>query len=111
MFVLLQQLSTWDSSGICLPLLTSFVFKGVDYKSLLWDFGDGTSTSAQSPSHFYNAYGTYTPTLYLTGPGGCIDSATATVNAYNPTLNTQIVVDPVTACNSLKANFTVTTPP
>jgi len=100
-----------DSSGICLPLLTSFVFKGVDYKSLLWDFGDGTSTSAQSPSHFYNSYGTYTPTLYLTGPGGCIDSAKATVNAYNPTLNTQIVVDPATACNSLNANFTVTTPP
>ena len=100
-----------DSSGICLPLLTNFTFKGVDYKSFYWDFGDGTSTTAQSPSHFYNSYGTYTAALYLTGPGGCMDSAKATVNAYDPRLNSQILVDPAIACNSLNANFTVTTPP
>ena len=56
-----------DTSGICLPLLTNFVFKGSDYASFYWDFGDGTSTTAQSPSHFYNDYGTFTPKLFLTG--------------------------------------------
>ena len=100
-----------DSSGICLPLLTNFVFKGSDYKSFYWDFGDGTSTTAQSPSHFYNDYGTFTPKLFLTGPGGCVDSAQATVNVYDPRASTQIVFDPTTACNSLTVNFNVTAPP
>ena len=40
-----------------------------------------------------------------------MDSAKATVNAYDPRLNAQILVDPAIACNSLNANFTVTTPP
>jgi gliding motility-associated-like protein len=100
-----------DSSGICLPLLTSFVFNGSDYKSFYWDFGDGTSTTAQSPSHFYNDYGTFTPKLFLTGPGGCVDSAQATVNVYDVRASTQIVFDPATACNSLNVNFNVTAPP
>jgi len=100
-----------DSSGICLPLITSFTFKGADYKTFYWDFGDGTISTAQNPSHFYNSYGTYTPRLYLIGPGGCIDSAQATVNAYDPVANTKIVFSPATACNSLTVNFDVTTPP
>ncbi len=99
-----------DSSGICLPLITSFTFKGTDYKTFYWDFGDGTTSTAQNPSHFYNSYGTFTPKLYLIGPGGCIDSAQATVNAYNPPVNTKILFNPTTACNSLTANFNVTTP-
>jgi gliding motility-associated-like protein len=100
-----------DTSGICLPLLTSFTFKGTDYASFNWDFGDGTSTTAQSPSHFYNDYGIFTPTLVLTGPGGCVDSAQATVSLYNPRASTQIVADPTKACNSLTVNFDVTAPP
>jgi gliding motility-associated-like protein len=100
-----------DSSGICLPLITSFTFKGADYKTFYWDFGDGTTSTAQNPSHFYNSYGTFTPKLYLTGPGGCIDSAQATVNAYNPVTNTKIIFNPATACNSLTVNYNVTSAP
>src|SRR5205814_7274592 len=90
-----------DSSGICLPVVTSFTFNGTDYKTFLWDFGDGSSTTAQNPTHFYNSYGIYTPKLYLTGPGGCVDSSQGTVNAYNPGTDTHIVFGPATACNSL----------
>ena len=100
-----------DSAGICLPLLTNFVFKGVDYASFNWDFGDGTSTTAQSPSHFYNDYGIFIPKLILTGPGGCTDTAQSTVSIYNARAATQITVDPTAACNSLTANFDVTAPP
>jgi len=100
-----------DSSGICLPVVTSFTFNGTDYKTFHWDFGDGSVSSAQDPSHFYNAFGTYTPKLYLVGPGGCIDSAQGTVNVYNPATSTNIVFSPTTACNSLNVNFNVTTPP
>ena len=100
-----------DSSGICIPLQTSFVFQGINYQSHLWDFGDGSSNAALNPSHFYNAYGTYTATLYLTGPGGCIDSANKTINLYDPALATQIIFGPDTACNSITTNFNITVPP
>ena len=45
------------------------------------------------------------------GPGDCVDSAEATVNAYNPAVDTQISVGPTTACNSLTVNFNVAAPP
>jgi gliding motility-associated-like protein len=100
-----------DSSGVCLPLVTSFTFKGADYKTFYWDFGDGVNSTAQNPSHFYNSYGTFTPKLYLIGPGGCIDSAQATVNLYDPNATTKIIFSPSSACNSLNVNFNLTTPP
>ena len=100
-----------DSAGICLPLVTSFTFKGSDYKTFYWDFGDGTTSTAQNPAHFYNTYGTYTPKLYVIGPGGCIDSTAATVNAYDPSTSSKIVFSPASACNSLNVDFNVTTPP
>lgn len=100
-----------DSTGICLPLLTTFTFQGSDYQSFNWDFGDGGTSRAQNPSHFYNAYGSFTATLFVVGPGGCIDSAQANINTYNPAANTQILFDPSTACNSITTNFDITTIP
>jgi gliding motility-associated-like protein len=100
-----------DSIGICLPLQTSFIFQGNDYASFSWDFGDGTTSSAQNPSHFYNSYGTYFPKLYVQGPGGCVDSVQSVVNAYDPVANTQVTFAPVSGCDSITVSFTITTPP
>lgn len=100
-----------DSSGICLPLVTSFTFKGIDYKTLLWDFGDGGTSSLQDPSHFYNDYGSYIAKLYLFGPGLCVDSGQATVNVYNPVASTQITPSTNVACNSASIDFNLITPP
>ena len=100
-----------DSSGICIPLQTSFTFQGTNYQSYLWDFGDGGTSTAQNPAHFYNSYGTYTATLFLTGPGGCRDSAQTTVNLYNPWTNTQIQYGPDTACNTITTTFNISVPP
>lgn len=47
--------------------------------SRLWDFGDGTTSTATSPVHTYSAPGTYTVTLTATGPLG---SNTKTRTAY-----------------------------
>jgi gliding motility-associated-like protein len=101
-----------DTTTICPPLRTGFTFRGSDYKSLLWDFGDGGSTTAMNPNHFYSDYGRFTPKLYLTGPGGCIDSAEASVSIYNPAASVQLNYGPVTtACNSLSVDFDITIPP
>jgi len=36
----------------------------------LWDFGDGTTSTEQNPSHAYAATGSYTVSLTVTGPEG-----------------------------------------
>jgi PKD repeat protein len=43
----------------------------VDYH---WDFGDGTSSREESPSHLYSASGDYTVTLIATSAEGCLDT-------------------------------------
>ena len=48
---------------------------------LLWDFGDGTTSTEQNPTHTYVGAGTYTVTLTVTGPGGS-DTETETDFVY-----------------------------
>lgn len=43
-----------------------------------WYFGDGTSSTAQNPSHVYNAPGTYTAALFISS-ANCSDSVLSTV--------------------------------
>jgi PKD repeat protein len=41
-----------------------------DILSWLWDFGDGSQSTEQNPSHLYSAPGAYTVTLTVNGPDG-----------------------------------------
>ncbi len=43
--------------------------------SYLWDFGDGTTSTLQNPTHTYPLQGTYTVKLFITTNGGCKDSS------------------------------------
>ncbi len=100
-----------DTVTICPPLQTSFTFQGSDYQSFYWDFGDGGQSTLQNPNYFYSSYGTFIPTLYLQGPGGCTDSATSSVTIHDPA-NSQLTYGPVTTgCNSLNVDFNIVVPP
>lgn len=48
-----------------------------------WDFGDGSTSIAQSPTHLYAGNGTYQVKLRLTSPAGCSDSIIKTVTIYS----------------------------
>jgi gliding motility-associated-like protein len=100
-----------DTLTICPPLETSFTFKGREYESFEWDFGDGATATLKDPTHFYNAYGDYTPKLYLYGYGGCKDSASATVHVYNPGSVTTLNASPLDACNELMVDYSLVTIP
>lgn len=38
-----------------------------EWTNLLWDFGDGSTSTEENPSHVYTSIGTYTVTLYAYG--------------------------------------------
>ncbi|WP_373056797.1 T9SS type B sorting domain-containing protein [Zunongwangia sp. H14] len=56
--------NNFDAENFCLGDLTTFTIEGdKDYDSVAWDFGDGTSSSAENATHIYDAPGTYTVIL------------------------------------------------
>lgn len=67
--------------------------------SWLWDFGDGTTSTAQNPSKTYTAAGTYTVTLTATNAGG---SDAETKTGYI-TVNPWYKVDSITAVGAYRA--------
>jgi PKD repeat protein len=50
----------------------------------LWDFGDGTTGSSQTPTHVYTAPGTFSVTLTAKGPGGTASASTFVVKVSAP---------------------------
>ena len=60
--------------------------------SYSWNFGDGTSSAVQSPSHIYSTAGTYSVSLTTTGPGG---SNTSTRAGYIAVTATPVIPPPV----------------
>jgi PKD repeat protein len=58
----------------CSPALVSFSDLSSNAVSWLWDFGDGSNSTIQSPGHVYNIPGFYTIKLTVTNNTGCVDS-------------------------------------
>ncbi len=105
-------MSAKDTSAICPPLLTQFSASTQYAESVRWDFGDGGVSTLPSTGYFYDNYGTYTATLYVTGYHGCVETAQQVVTLYNPQTSTTIDYGgPLEACNTITANFNITTPP
>jgi PKD repeat protein len=53
------------------PLTVDFTNTSTgDYDTHVWDFGDGVTSTLESPTHIYTALGSYTVTLSIQGPGG-----------------------------------------
>ena len=55
---------------------------GVTIQSVLWDFGDGTTSTERDPQHLFQNNGTYNVSLQITTTDGCIQTSSSfiTVN-------------------------------
>ena len=82
---------------------SSYVLTGTPVSNWLWNFGDGTTSNAQNPTHAYPGPGQYTVSLVITNQGGCVDS-------ISHVINTRIVPNPgfsyTTACPNIPMTFT-----
>ena len=68
-----------ESRG-CVPLQVSFNDSSIEgdgtITSYLWDFGDGTSSTAANPTHEYLSEGVYNVSLIVTDENGCSHTVT-----------------------------------
>jgi len=74
----------------------------------LWGFGDGITSTLESPTHTYSAAGSYTVTLTVSGPGGS-DTVTRTnyIAVYVAVL-ADFTAAPLTGIVPLTVTFTNT---
>lgn len=72
-----------------------------------WDFGDGVTSTADTPFHSYAANGIYTVKLYTIDPFGCTDTIVKTnyIRITTPLANFS-VSDTVGTCPPLVVSFT-----
>ena len=60
-----------DSISTCPPLIVTFTNLSNNFVSIQWDFGDGTTSNLDAPSHFYSSTGIFNVKLTVTSRGGC----------------------------------------
>jgi gliding motility-associated-like protein len=74
----------------CVPYNAVFDNISAGGLNFLWDFGDGTTSTADNPTHLYSTVGTYTVKLYAFDSTSCnkIDSTTFNISVVDiPTAN------------------------
>lgn len=107
-----------DVTSGCAPLCVTFAdlstvaAPGV-ITSWSWDFGDGNTSTSQSPSHCYNTPGNYTVILNITTADGCTSSITMPayiavyampVAAFGATPQPTTIINPVITFTDSSSN-------
>ncbi len=101
-----RPVAQWASNAVCdqdamVLNNTSTIQSG--YMDFLWDFGDGSTSNLENPTHTYATYGTYTVKLYATSDYGYVDSLVQTVTVNQlPTADFEVR----NACEGTPLDFT-----
>ncbi len=96
-----------DSVSTCPPLVVTFTNTSTGIISKNWDFGDGTNSTVDNPSHFYSLPGVFNVVLTVTGPGGCVDTKTKQIIVRGP--QGSFTYTNIIGCDPLQTNFQATT--
>lgn len=99
---------THDASPSCSPIAVNFYNGSTGAGSYSWDFGDGTTSTLQDPSHTFSNTTlylvTYTVTLVATSAAGCADTTTQQISVF-PEANFSFVVAPDSGCSPFTLTF------
>ncbi|MGN6510343.1 MAG: PKD domain-containing protein, partial [Chitinophaga sp.] len=82
--------------NVCPPALVQLTNESSDFVRSVWDFGDGSRSDLESPSHIYNLPGTYTIRLEVYSEGDCPHSETKEIKIDGP-IGTRTML-PLTGC-------------
>lgn len=93
-------------SGSCPPVQIRINNLSVGYTRLLWDFGDGNTSTQSFPSHTYNNPGRYRITLYTYGFNGLTGTYVDSVEVTRPSAS--ITADTLKGCLSQQVQFGLT---
>jgi PKD repeat protein len=93
---------TADTPSGCQPLTVNFTNGSTGYVSVLWDFGDGNTSTAVNTSHTYPNTGSslayYTAKLQVTSANGCISTMETGITVY-PEILSDFVISNDTICS------------
>ncbi len=97
---------TADLISGCPPLTVNFTNNSSGASSFFWDFGDGTTSTVQHPSHVYVSNGTYSVSLIVTDATGCSDTLVyPSLIQVAPTVVNYQVPPPISGCAPHPVNF------
>ncbi len=102
------QFTASQTAGCQVPFVVNFTNTSTNASTFTWDFGDGTTSTAQAPSHTYTTLGTYTVKLISNGGTCGIDSLTRTNYIDISTSNPCVVVMPTTGTYQTQTSCTGT---
>jgi len=95
-----------DLDTVCVNSLVNFVDQSTVSNGNLtnwqWDFGDGSNSTAQNPTHGYSSAGDFNVQLIVTSDLGCVDSITKTQTVKVAPVAS---IGPVDACSGLNITF------
>jgi gliding motility-associated-like protein len=93
------------------PFTANFSSTSVGAVSYAWDFGDGGTSTASSPTHTYVNPGSYFGRLITTSASGCKDTLTKKGFINVGTITASFTTSPATICTGNPVTFTNTTTP
>lgn len=96
-----------NQAGLCLPISVQYTDLSVQAVSWLWDFGDGTTSTLQNPTHTFTTTPTDSVSLSIVDFRGCSQTIKkANIQLFNAAMS----ANQTTGCNPFTVNFACSTP-
>jgi len=94
-----------SATGGCFPLQVNFTNNSTPgsgtLSTFMWDFGDGTTGTAQTPVHTYTGAGSYNVSLQATNSNGCSTTITSTTPiVIHAGVNASFTTGQATSCQA-----------
>lgn len=89
----------------CAPLTVQFNDTSSHAISWLWNFGDGSTSSSQNPTHVYLNPGAYDVQLIVGSAHGCFDTITVNSLVHTGNIEADFTADSLTGCSPLLIQF------